>query len=226
MFTEEQITLLLEMQRADIVMVRRETIQAQYGLGSPIYLDLRDKLYRRADLIWSIGGEFVRKIRELSSSSPSEQGVVGVPDTATPLAVASVLYAWKEHIHPAFRYTLLRKEEKTYPSGTSSYLIGGRDSGDCECNLIDDVVASGLSKWKALERLRSEGIEVTRIIVFLDRQQGGTELLASEGYKVHSVFKLLDVLDLYLQEGMIDRDQHQRVSDFIQTHQFEEPFWT
>ncbi len=226
MFTEEQTTLLLEMQRADIVMVRRETIQAQYGLGSPIYLDLRDKLYRRADLIWSIGGEFVRKIRELSSSSPSEQGVVGVPDTATPLAVASALYAWKEQTLPSFRYILLRKEEKTYPSGTSSYVIGGRDSGDCECNLIDDVVASGLSKWKALEKLRSEGIEVTRIIVFLDRQQGGAELLAAEGYEVHSIFKLLDVMDLYLQEGVIDRDQHQRVSDFIQTPQFEESLWT
>ena len=225
MFTEEQTTLLLEMQRADIVMVRRETIQAQYGLGSPIYLDLRDKLYRRADLIWSIGGEFVRKIRELSPSSPSEQGVVGVPDTATPLAVASALYAWKEQTLPSIRYILLRKEEKTYPSGTSSYVIGGRDSGDCECNLIDDVVASGLSKWKALEKLRSEGIEVTRIIVFLDRQQGGAELLVAEGYEVHSIFKLLDVMDLYLQEGVIDRDQHQRVSDFIQTHQFEEPLW-
>ena len=225
MFTEEQTTLLLEMQRADIVMVRRETIQAQYGLGSPIYLDLRDKLYRRADLIWSIGGEFVRKIRELSSSSPSEQGVVGVPDTATPLAVASALYAWKEQTLPSFRYILLRKEEKTYPSGTSSYVIGGRDSSDCECNLIDDVVASGLSKWKALEKLRSEGIEVTRIIVFLDRQQGGAELLAAEGYEVHSILKLLDVMDLYLQEGVINRDQHQRVSDFIQTHQFEEPLW-
>ncbi len=77
-----------------------------------------------------------------------------------------------------------------------------------------------------MKRLRSEGIEVTRIIVFLDRQQGGIELLASEGYEVHSVVKLLDVVDLYLQEGMIDRDQHQRVSDFIQTHQFEKPLWT
>jgi len=225
MLTKEQITLLLEMQRAGIFIFNRETIQAKYGLGSPIYLDLRGNLYKRSDLIWRIGGEFTCKIKELSSSNLSEQGIVGVPDTATPLALASALYAWKEQICPSFRYILLRKEQKNYQPGNTSYIIGSQDSEDYECNLIDDVIASGLSKWKALNRLRDEGIKVNRIIVFLDRQQGGTELLAAEGYKVQSIFKLSDVIGLYLQKRIIDQEQHQQVLDFIQTHQFKEPLW-
>lgn len=225
MFTEEQITLLLEMQRAGIFVFDRETIQAKYGLGSPVYLDLRENLYKRSDLIWRIGGEFTCKIKELSAPNLSEQGIVGVPDTATPLALASALYAWKEQICPSFRYILLRKEQKIYQPGNASYIIGGRDSEDYECNLIDDVVASGLSKWKALKRLRDEGIKVNRIIVFLDRQQGGAELLTEEGYRVESIFKLSDVADLYLQKGIIDQEQYQQVLDFIQTHQFKKPLW-
>jgi orotate phosphoribosyltransferase len=226
MFTEDQKDLLLELQQAGIVLFQREIIRAKYGLGSPVYLDLRENLYARADLIWRVGGEFVRKINELSSPGDSVQGVVGVPDTATPLAVATALYAWKEEVHPVFRYILLRKEGKAYGSSSVSHIIGSRDSGQCECNLIDDVIASGLSKWKAVQTLADEGIEVKRIIVFMDRQQGGSELLASEGHQVQSVFKLLDVVDFYLEQGTIGREQHRRVSDFIRTRRFEEPFWS
>jgi len=222
--TPKQKSLLVEFKRAKIVMFGKE-IRSKYGLHSPIYLDLRENLYERADLIWQIGGEFAEKIRALSENSELPQTVIGVPDTATPLALSTVLNSWREETGPPMHYLLLRNKGKVYGSASPSSLIGKKPNGDCEYNLIDDVIASGLSKWKSLQKLEREGITVQRIIAFFDRQQGGVELLEKEGYPVHSVFNLLDVTAFYLQEGLITEAAHQQIQEFLRTHRFEKPLW-
>jgi uridine monophosphate synthetase len=222
--TPKQKSLLIELKRAKIVMFGK-TIRTKYGLNSPIYLDLREHLYERADLIWRIGGEFAEKIRALTKNPQSQQTVIGVPDTATPLALSTVLYSSREETGPPMHYLLLRNEGKVYGSNSPSHLIGKKRDGDCEYNLIDDVVASGLSKWKSLQTLEGEGITVQRIIAFFDRQQGGAELLEKEGYAVDSVFSLLDVTAFYLQEGLITEATHRQIQEFIRTHRFEKPLW-
>lgn len=222
--TQKQKALLVELKRAKIVMFGKE-ILAKYGLHSPIYLDLRENLYERADLIWQIGGEFAEKIRALTQNPQSRQTVIGVPDTATPLALSTVLYSSREETGSPMHYLLLRNEGKVYGSASPSYLIGKKYNDHCEYNLIDDVVASGLSKWKSLQKLEGEGITVQRIIAFFDRQQGGVELLKKEGYPVHSVFKLLDVTAFYLQEGFITEATHGQIQEFLRTHRFQKPLW-
>lgn len=202
-----------------------KTIRTKYGLNSPIYLDLREHLYERADLIWRIGGEFAEKIRALTEKPQSPQTVIGVPDTATPLALSTVLYSSREETGSPMHYLLLRNEGKVYGSRAASHLIGKKHDGDCEYNLIDDVVASGLSKWKSIQKLEGEGITVQRIIAFFDRQQGGAELLEKEGYAVDAVFRLLDVTAFYLQEGLITEATHRRIQEFLRTHRFEKPLW-
>ena len=223
-FTPKQKSLLIELKRAQIVMFGKD-IRSKFGLNSAIYLDLRENLYERADLIWQIGGEFAEKIRSLTESPQLPQTVIGVPDTATPLALSTVLYSSRKETGPPMHYLLLRSKGKVYGSASPSYLIGKKHHGDCEYNLIDDVVASGLSKWKSLQRLKREGITVQRIIAFFDRQQGGSELLEKEGYPVHSVFHLLDVTAFYLQEGLITEATHQQIQEFLRTHRFQKPLW-
>ena len=122
-------------------------------------------------------------------------------------------------------YLLLRKEGKSYGSTPPSYVIGKKDCENCEYNLIDDVVASGLSKWRAIQTLEREGISIQRIIAFVDRQQGGSELLEQEGYPVYSVFKLLDIVSFYLDEGLISTAQYQEISEFVQARRFEKKLW-
>ena len=222
--TPKQKSLLVELKRAKIVMFGKD-IRSKYGLNSPIYLDLRETLYERADLIWQIGGEFAEKIRALTKGPQLPQTVIGVPDTATPLALSTVLYSWREETGPPMHYLLLRDKGKVYGSASPSYLIGKKHHSDCEYNLIDDVVASGLSKWKSLQKLEREGITIQRIIAFFDRQQGGAELLEKEGYPVHSVFKLLDVTAFYLHEGLITEATHQQIQEFLRTHRFQKPLW-
>ena len=86
-------------------------------------------------------------------------------------------------------------------------------------------MASGLSKWKSIEKLKREGISIQRIIVFFDRQQGGSELLQKEGYQVYSIFKLLDVIAFYLEEGLITPATHSQIHEFLRSHRFEKPLW-
>ena len=223
-FTPKQKSLLIELKRAQIVMFGKD-IRSKFGLNSPIYLDLRENLYERADLIWQIGGEFAEKIRSLTESPQLPQTVIGVPDTATPLALSTVLYSSRKETGPPMHYLLLRSKGKVYGSASPSYLIGKKHQGDCEYNLIDDVVASGLSKWKSLQKLEREGITIQRIIAFFDRQQGGAELLEKEGYPVHSVFKLLDVTAFYLQEGLITEAADRQIQEFLRTRRFQKPLW-
>ncbi len=222
--TQEQQSLLVEFKRAGIILFGT-AIRKKYGLNSPIYLDLRENLYERADLMWRIGGEFTGKIRTLAENQEFRQVVIGIPDTATPLAVSTVLYSSQTEIGQPLNYLLLRKKAKAYSSVSPSYIIGKKNCDNCEYTLIDDVMASGLSKWKSIEKLKREGISIQRIIVFFDRQQGGSELLQKEGYRVFSIFKLLDVIAFYLEEGLITAATHSQIHEFLRSHQFEKPLW-
>jgi orotate phosphoribosyltransferase len=41
--------------------------------------------------------------------------------------------------------------------------------------IIDDVATTGGSTIKAIERARSEGLEVVKVVILVDRQEGGLE---------------------------------------------------
>lgn len=41
--------------------------------------------------------------------------------------------------------------------------------------IIDDVATTGGSTIKAIERARSEGMEVVKAVILVDRQEGGLE---------------------------------------------------
>lgn len=222
--TLEQQSLLVEFKRAGIVLFGT-AIRRKYGLNSPIYLDLRGNLYERPDLMWRVGSEFAGKICRLAENHETRQVVIGVPDTATPLAVSTVLHSTQTRIGQPLHYLLLRQKAKEYHSVSPSYVIGKTNCDNCEYTLIDDVMASGLSKWKSIEKLKREGISVQRIIVFFDRQQGGSELLQEEGYQVYSIFKLLDVIAFYLEKGLITPATHSRIHEFLRSHRFEKPLW-
>jgi len=217
-FTDPQRELLEELLRAGAVLIG-DVVRARFGLQSPIYFDLREALYSRPELLWKVGREFAEKICELARANPVPQCVVGIPDTATPLALATALYSWQNRTLPEIFYALLRKEGKTYPGLPTSYWIGRKDAGGCEYNLIDDVLASGLTKRAAASRMQQEGVTVRRIVVLFDRQQG--DGLRSEGFDVHGIFPVPDVLDFYLERKLISAEDRERICRFLLTRRFD-----
>ena len=73
-----------------------------------------------------------------------------------------------------------------------------------EITLVDDVIASGGTKFWSTAYLRDVGLEVTRILVVVDREQGGDRGLREQGYPVHSLYRITEVIRYYRERGMVD----------------------
>jgi orotate phosphoribosyltransferase len=155
----------------------------------------------------------------LADGNPAAQCVVGIPDTGTPLALATALYAWHNRVRPEITYALLRKEGKAYPGLPASHWIGRRDAGGCEYNLIDDVIASGQTKRAAIGKMRDEGIAVRRILVLFDRGQG--DGLRNEGFELHGIFCVQDVMDFYRDQKLVSGEDHRKVAEFLRRRRFD-----
>jgi len=98
------------------------------------------------------------------------QGVGGLTFGADPIAVAAALIS--EIRRPSFNAFSIRKTPKDH--GISVWIEGDMKPGD-RVAIIDDVVTTGGSTIQAIERARSEGLDVRRVIVLVDRQEGGVE---------------------------------------------------
>lgn len=209
--------LLREFKKENIIVVGPKTV-LQSGLPSPIYVDLRAKLYERPELLWALGKLIAEKIKEVGTSG-KKQKIIAVPDAANPMAVAASLYA-KEKFGINMPIIVLRKAPKEHGTQKDSMIIG-KVEPDAEFNLVDDVITSSASKKKAIEQLEKEGIKVTRVIVVVDREQGGKEALEKEGYEFCAIFKILDIANQFLSAGLITEEQYNEVVDFIKNNRFD-----
>jgi orotate phosphoribosyltransferase len=59
--------------------------------------------------------------------------------------------------------------------------------------VLEDVVTTGQSALKAVERLKNAGYEVEQIIALVDRQQGGAELYESAGLEFQALFSIQEI---------------------------------
>jgi orotate phosphoribosyltransferase len=111
--------------------------------------------------------------------------VGGMTLGADPLvtAVSVVSYLEKDPI-PAF---IVRKESKGH--GTDNYIEGKSNlEPGCLVAVVEDVVTSGGTLIKVIERVENEGFRVGLVATIVDRQEGGTEALAARGYHLAAIF--------------------------------------
>ena len=54
--------------------------------------------------------------------------------------------------------------------------------------LVEDVVTTGGTLLKVIERVENEGFKVGLVATIVDRQEGGAEILAAKGYPLKAVF--------------------------------------
>lgn len=97
-------------------------------------------------------------------------GVGGLTFGADPIAVATA-FASELQKGPVNAFSI-RKEQKDH--GIIKWVEGDMKKGD-RVVIIDDVVTTGGSTIKAIERARSEGLDVVRVVTLIDRQEGGVE---------------------------------------------------
>lgn len=86
---------------------------------------------------------------------------------------------------------IIRKEAKGH--GTKAYIEGVSLPLGSVITVLEDVVTTGQSALKAVDRLQAAGYVVNQILALVDRQQGGAELYAERGLVFTALFSLPDI---------------------------------
>lgn len=81
---------------------------------------------------------------------------------------------------------IIRKEPKKH--GTMSFIEGPVLERGTKVAVVDDVVTSGASLLRSIERLSSEGCQPVEVLAILDRLEGGREAIEEAGYRLKSIF--------------------------------------
>ncbi|XP_066542588.1 uridine 5'-monophosphate synthase-like isoform X4 [Hoplias malabaricus] len=195
--------LILELHDADAVKFGEFKLKS--GLLSPIYFDLRI-IVSYPDLLREVPRLLHKRTEEAKAKFDC---VCGVPYTALPLA--TIICA--DHKYPML---IRRKEAKDY--GTKRMIEGVIKAGDV-CLIVEDVVTSGNSVLETARLLEKEGLKVKDAVVLLDREQGGRDMLESEGITLHPVFTISTLLDVLLDAKRIDPATRTSVKTFIKGNQ-------
>ena len=134
------------------------------------------------------GGAAVGRL--LLSRLPAEIEVVaGLTLGADPMVTATSVVA--VYAGRSITPLIIRKEAKGH--GTQAYIEGLTLAPDTPVVVLEDVVTTGQSALKAVERLRAAGYQVTQILALVDRHQGGAELYAQENIPFETVFSIREI---------------------------------
>lgn len=109
---------------------------------------------------------------------------------ADPLVTAVSVVSYLEHDPlPAF---IVRKQSKGH--GTDNYIEGkGNLVPGGLVAVVEDVVTTGGTLIKVIERVEREGFKVGLVATIVDRQEGGAETLAAKGYPLAALFTRKDL---------------------------------
>lgn len=137
---------------------------------------------------WLLGRLFLDMIREQGGV----QGVGGMTLGADPLVSAVTVVSHLEgYPLPGF---IIRKAPKGH--GTNQYLEGLNNfaPGQNVC-LLEDVITTGGTLLKAVERVREQSLNIVAVLGVLDREQGGRENLAGAGFELRTIFTRRELLE-------------------------------
>ena len=128
-------------------------------------------------------------LHEIQSHFPKAQAVGGMTMGADPIASAVSLTSWEQaQPIPAF---YVRKEPKGH--GTGQWIEGKKGlPKPAQVVVVEDVVTTGGSTLKAIERCRSEGLDVVGVVAIVDREEGGKEAVEAAGVPMRALFKRSD----------------------------------
>uniref|UniRef100_A0A668ANS6 Uridine 5'-monophosphate synthase n=1 Tax=Myripristis murdjan TaxID=586833 RepID=A0A668ANS6_9TELE len=192
-------SLILKLHDVDAVKFGEYKLKS--GMLTPIYIDLR-VLVSYPSLMNQVSSLIYQRAQEEELKFDS---VCGVPYTALPLA--TIICSRNE-----LPMLIRRKETKDY--GTKRQVEGKVREGET-CLIIEDTVTSGTSILETAEVLYKEGLKVTDAIVLMDREQGGVEMLASQGIRLHPIISMFKLLNVLLAAERINDQTAQSVRKFI-----------
>lgn len=157
------------------------------GKKSNIYIDAKlTTLCSEAML--PLGSIFFEKIKDLNVN-----GIGGLTLGADQIAYAAALISnGKDKPLDVF---VVRKEAKKH--GMMRWVEGPLEKG-AKVVIVDDVVTTGASTIMAIRRAMEAGFEVKKVIVLVDREEGGMEEIKREvDCEVEAIFTKRELLEIH-----------------------------
>ncbi len=176
---------LLELLR-QLSFERRKVILAS-GKESDFYVDCkRTALTAEGHVL--VGRLLFDRIRQVR---PLVRGAGGLTLGADPLASAVAVASFLAG-EPVDAF-IVRKEPKGH--GTGQWIEGRKTIPDgSRVAVLEDVITTGGSAMKAIERCRAENLVVAGCFALVDRQEGGREAIEALGVPVQSLYTRADFL--------------------------------
>ncbi|MGV3619633.1 MAG: orotate phosphoribosyltransferase [Archangium sp.] len=163
----------------------KKKIVLSSGRESDFYIDCK-KTILTAEGHWLVGKLMFAEVR---ASLGDAVGIGGLTMGADPIASAISLVSFLgEAPLQAF---LVRKEPKGHGTGQWIEGLTSLPSG-AKVVIVEDVVTTGASTLKAIERARAEGLQPIGAFAIVDRQEGGREAIEASGVPVKSLFARSD----------------------------------
>jgi orotate phosphoribosyltransferase len=176
---------LLELLRT-LSFERRKVILAS-GKESDFYVDCK-RTALTAEGHALIGRVLFDRVRQVR---PLVRGVGGLTLGADPIASAIALTSFLEG-EPVDAF-IVRKEPKGH--GTGQWIEGRKTIPDgSRVAVIEDVVTTGGSALKAIERCRAEKLEPVACVALVDRLEGGREAIEAQGVPLDALFTRKDFI--------------------------------
>ena len=146
------------------------------GLKSTYYFD------GRLVTLWPEGAYLIgKKIYQILKKARVD-GVGGMTLGADPIVTAvAVVSHLEDKPIPAF---IVRAETKGH--GTQKRIEGPLRKGS-RVAIVDDVITTGNSVLRAIEAVEAEGCKVVKVVVLLDRHQGGSDEIRRRGYDFQAI---------------------------------------
>ena len=180
------------------------SFKTRSGALSPYYIDLACLLSAPKELC-SIAEVAAREIRNLMTldkidklASIELKGALILPSIGCLVNLPCIV---------------VRKEEKAY--GVIGRIAGAEVAKGDSILFFDDVVSEGLSKVEGMKPLEELGAKVEYLLVVVDREQGGKEILERMGYKVHALARVSELVKSLQSSGDISREQAETVLNYI-----------
>ena len=165
--------------------VKYGTFTLTSGATSDLYIDCRVVATMPRGMR-AIGALMLHEMRDL----PDVSGVGGLAIGADPIAAAVALSSLDPELGdgreiPMF---MVRKEPKGHGMGKQVEGAFPTEEG-APVVIVDDALTTGGSVLAAIEAVeRERRARVVRVVLIVDRQEGGRERLEGRGYEVRSVF--------------------------------------
>ncbi len=156
------------------------------GKKSNLYIDCR-KTTKNARGAYLIGNIIYDKISNLDVDAIGGL-TMGADPVADAVAYTSVL---KGKLINSFS---VRKKAKEH--GLKRVIEGDVNNGD-RVVIVDDVATTGQSTIEAIENARAGGLHVVKVIILVDRQEGGRENILKHDVDYEAILTKQDLLDEY-----------------------------